>query len=93
VEGVFDAYRVWESGFLAVALNGKTVPEHSRKKLLTILGGCEKVYVFLDPKAEAASNRVSESLGLYVDVQNVKGCSGGKDPADLSTQELKEIIK
>lgn len=90
VEGVMDAIMVWQAGFGAVALGGKSLPRYLANSLLTGARRYETIDVMLDPDALDAALRLRASLSDRADVRVVPLVD--QDPGDMSPEEIKEIL-
>jgi hypothetical protein len=97
VEGIFDALRVIQCGYPAIALNGTSL---GRGKIELLKSLCErydiqKLVVMLDADARVESDTMVIKL-LYsipsVKVVNKVDLPTG-DPADYSVQELSRLVK
>lgn len=90
VEGAFDAMRVWrDTSMPVVALGGKSLPRYLKQNLLDMVG--TKLIVSLDHDALADALKLRKQVGAHVDTEIVV-LPKGKDPADCTAEELKEIF-
>lgn len=90
VEGVMDAVKVWQAGFGAVALGGKSLPRYLTTSLLTGARRYETIDVMLDPDALDAALRLRANLSDRADVRVVPLVN--LDPGDMTPEEIKEIL-
>lgn len=90
VEGVMDAIKVWQSGYGAVALGGKSLPSYLRNSLLTGARRYETIDVLLDPDALDAALRLRSTLSDKLDVRVVPLTIA--DPGDMTPDEIKELL-
>ena len=91
VEGIFDALAVHQAGYHAVALGGKSLPKYLRQDLLTITQDCGMITVLLDSDALASALTIRNQLSDQRQVA-IRVCPPGKDPGDMTPDEIKEII-
>jgi len=86
VEGVAD---VWRLGDGTVATFG----DKWTKKQVHLLKDCKRVFILFDPEEEAQKNasKMAYSLAPFVSESIILEMEGGKDPAELSTEEVEKI--
>ena len=93
VEGIFDALRLASCGFPnALALFGSSISDAQAKKLTSF---SQPIYLMLDGDAAGRSGTM-KAIGILRDTaERVQECfvPEGKDPGDLSEEELEEILK
>jgi DNA primase len=77
---------VFDAGFKAVALCGKSLPIYLRAQFLQATQG-SRLVVMLDPDAAAESLRLAEQYDGVVAV-----CPAGKDPGDMTGPEISKAI-
>ncbi len=82
-EGVTD---VWRLGSPGVALFGKSMS----KRQADLLTNWETIILLLDPETDEESSSIYNRLSAIKPVINVQ--LTGSDPADISTEQLAEII-
>lgn len=88
VEGIFDVFRYHEAGLdNCVAIFGSSLKKEQRKTLLK-LGVNFDLSFDNDNAGHKCSNAVAEDLKRYSDI-NIIQLPEGKDPADLTGEELK----
>lgn len=90
VEGVLDAISVWQAGFSAVALGGKSLPRYLVKSLLTGAAEYDMIDVMLDPDALDAALRLRSQVFDRADVRVVP--LKDMDPGDMDPGQIKEIL-
>jgi len=96
VEGPFDAMRIMEAGFDAVALGGKMLPSSLQKDLLTTAGRYGIIIVLLDLDASADAFDLWQGLGnIFPPTKQIRlGQLSGKDAASLPPGQLmKELLE
>jgi DNA primase len=96
VEGVFDAIRVSQAGYRAVALGGKSLPPYHIKKILTLAQKCDIIYVFLDLDAISEAIGIGDELLARTEPETfvrLKCPPPGKDPADMTLEEIRKVLK
>lgn len=96
VEGPFDAMRIVEEGFDAVALGGKLLPNSVKKDLLTISEKYDIIVVLLDLDASADAFNLWQTLGnIFPPTTQIRlGQLSGKDAASLMPGVLiKELLE
>lgn len=93
VEGPCDVWRLWESGYHnAVALLGVSLTD--AQQVLMESSGASRVVVFLDDDeaGQIAAQKIMRQLSRSFRVV-VAYAGQGKDPADLSVCEIKNILE
>lgn len=94
VEGFFDCFKVWQAGFEnVVALMGSSMSEEQEKLILDAVGSKGKVILLFD--GDKAGRECTEDvfcrLRKRCKVRAVR-IEDGKQPEDLTKQELEKII-
>jgi len=92
VEGVFDAWAVRRAGFAAVALHGKSLSDNLIKMFLTFAADYGIIDVMLDTDAFSSMFKIRNKLLTYRTV-NIKPYRPGKDPAEMTPNEVKGVLK
>jgi hypothetical protein len=94
VEGPFDAMAVYQVGYMAVALGGKTLAKHLERLLADL---CHNrgysIAVCLDGDALTASIALSARLrDLGID-NGIVALDFGEDPASIGIDKLRELLR
>jgi hypothetical protein len=91
VEGTFDAIRVEQAGYAAVALGGKSLPQYLREKLLTLARDRDIIIVMLDEDALGSAVQIQDTLmartRATVRILPIDG-----DPGDMPKHEIRRMI-
>lgn len=93
VEGPKDVWRMHEAGYPnTVAVFGVNLTDG--QQILLEKSGIMNVRVFfdMDKAGENGYNSIKEALQRSFNVSKVNNPYAGKDPADFSTEELKELL-
>lgn len=86
VEGVFDAVRVWQAGFPAIALCGQ-----ASKARLNILKKMKRKFIALPDNDAGGANTRRSVASLHPKLAVVP--AGRKDPGEMSMLEITKAIK
>ncbi len=91
VEGVFDSWAVAQAGYHAIALGGKSLPAYLANDLLTLTQQSAIIVVMLDSDALAAALQIRDQISHKREVRIVP-CPPGRDPGDMSPEEIRRMI-
>lgn len=91
VEGYFDAMKLIERGYPAVAICGTSITQAQITKIARV---ADTVHVMLDgdKAGRAAAEKAGEMIVPKVESVSIFGLDEGKDPDDLSPHELDTIF-
>lgn len=96
VEGVFDYYRIYQSGYSCVALVGKSISD-DQVQLLRCLYGFRKdisIYIMIDPDCSKYDwNAILDKLGIDFEIHRCKLPAGRKDAAVCSKEEIRNCME
>lgn len=93
VEGIFDALRVRQAGFSAVALLGKSLARHLWPDMRALLAQVPRIYIMLDGDALPDAMKLQGLLqGWGADAQLRCLWGTAKDPGDMTPEEILALI-
>jgi DNA primase len=92
-EGPFDAVKLWQYSFPALALGGKELHEAQFQMLCGAFSKGTKMIVMLDGEEKAASVKVAAKLRVRFNNTRIASLPYGKDPGELSRKVIRRAIR